>query len=46
MTVRRRAGLVELPGSRMEILPGLRHGDLSLNKPEQFVEIMMNWIGE
>ena len=35
-----------IPGSRMEILPGLRHGDLSLNKPEQFVEIMMNWIGE
>ena len=35
-----------IPGSRMEILPGLRHGDLSLNEPEQFVEIMMNWIGE
>ena len=37
---------VAIPGSRMEILPGLRHGDLSLNEPEQFVEIMMNWIGE
>ena len=34
-----------IPGSQMEILPGLRHGDLSLNEPEQFVEIMMNWIG-
>ena len=35
-----------IPESSMEILPGLRHGDLSLNEPEQFVEIMMNWIGE
>ena len=46
MTVRRWSDLVKLTGSRMEILPGLRHGALSLNKPEQFVEIMMNWIGE
>ena len=46
MTVLRRAVLVELPGSRTELLPGLRHGALSLNEPEQFVEMMMNWIGE
>ena len=31
-----------IPESRMEILPGLRHGDLSLNKPEQYVRILQN----
>ena len=30
----------------MEILSGLRHGDLSMNKPEQYAKILMNWIGE
>ena len=35
-----------IPGSSMEILSGLRHGDLSLNKPEQYVKILTNWIGE
>ena len=35
-----------IPGSRMEILPGLRHGDLSINKPEQYVKILTNWIKE
>ena len=35
-----------IPGSCMEILPGLRHGDLSLNKPEQYVKILTDWIGE
>ena len=34
-----------IPGSSMEILPGLRHGDLSLNKPEQYVKILTDWIG-
>ena len=33
-------------GSRMEILPGLRHGDLSINKPEQYVEILSDMIGK
>ena len=37
---------VAIPGSSMEILPGLRHGDLSLNKPEQYAKILTNWIGE
>ena len=32
-----------IPGSSMEILPGLRHGDLSLNKPEQYGKILMDW---
>lgn len=35
-----------IPGSSLEILPGLRHGDLSLNKPEQYVKILTDWIGE
>ena len=35
-----------IPGSSMEILPGLRHGDLSINRPEQYVKILTDWIGE
>ncbi len=35
-----------IPGSRIEILPGLRHGDLSINKPEQYVEILSDMIGK
>ena len=35
-----------IPGSSMEILPGMRHGDLSINKPEQYAKILTNWIGE
>jgi hypothetical protein len=34
-----------IPGSSMEILPGLRHGDLSLNKPKQYTKILYEWIG-
>lgn len=33
-----------IPGSSMEILLGLRHGDLSLNKPEQYAAILAGWI--
>ena len=32
-------------GSQMEILPGLRHGDLSINHPETYVKILIDWIG-
>ena len=32
-------------GSSVEILSGLRHGDLSLNKPEQYAKMLINWIG-
>ena len=35
-----------ISGSRLEILPGLRHGDLSLNKPELYAKILTDWIGE
>ena len=34
-----------ISGSQMEILSGLRHGDLSLNKPEQYAKILTDWIG-
>ena len=34
-----------VPGSNMEILPGLRHGDLSINKPQSYAKILKNWIG-
>jgi pimeloyl-ACP methyl ester carboxylesterase len=33
-------------GSSMKILPGLRHGDLSLNKPKQYAKILTDWIKE
>ena len=33
-----------IPESRMEILPGLRHGDLSLNEPERYVRMLTEWI--
>ena len=34
-----------IPGSQMELLPGLRHGDLSINRPEAYVQILTDWIG-
>ena len=33
-----------IPGSSMEILPGLRHGDLSINHPERYVQMLTDWI--
>ena len=35
-----------IAGSCMEILPHLRHGDLSLNKPAQYVKILTDWMKE
>ena len=32
-------------GSSMEILPGLRHGDLSINHPQSYARMMTEWIG-
>ena len=32
-----------IPGSELEILPGLRHGDLSLNYPEQYARMVKEW---
>ena len=29
-----------IPGSQLEILPGLRHGDLSINHPERYVRML------
>ena len=34
-----------IPGSSMEILPGLRHGDLSINHPETYAQMLKEWIG-
>lgn len=33
-----------IPGSSMEILPGLRHGDLSINHPEHYVRMLTEWM--
>ena len=32
-----------IPGSKLEFLPGLRHGDLSLNHPEQYARLVREW---
>ena len=34
-----------IPGSRMELLPGLRHGALSINHPQNYVRMLTEWIG-
>ncbi len=34
-----------IPGSSVEILPGLRHGDLSLNHPQRYAQLLTEWIG-
>jgi len=34
-----------ISGSTLEILPGYRHGDLSLNHPEQYAQMLLNLIG-
>lgn len=34
-----------IPGSRMEILPGLRHGDLSINHPDCYVQMLKDLEG-
>ena len=34
-----------IPNSILEILPGLRHGDLSINQPETYTRILTEWIG-
>ena len=33
-----------IPGSTLEILPGYNHGDLSLNHPEQYAQILLTLI--
>ena len=33
-----------ISGSELEILPGLRHGDLSLNQPECYARMVKEWI--
>ena len=35
-----------IPCSKAEILPRLRHGDLSINNPEKYVRILEEWSGQ
>ena len=35
-----------IPGSSVEILPGLRHGDLSINHPQHYGRMLTEWIRE
>ena len=34
-----------IPGSIMEMLSGLRHGDLSINRPEAYAKMLIDWVG-
>ena len=34
-----------IPGSGIEVLPGLCHGDLSINHPQRYVQMLTEWIG-
>ena len=34
-----------IPDGTLEVLPGYRHGDLSLNHPEQYAQMLLNLIG-
>jgi len=34
-----------IPGSSMELLPGLRHGELSIGHPEAYARMLIEWIG-
>ena len=34
-----------IAGSSMELLPGLRHGDLSINHPQRYARMLTEWIG-
>lgn len=34
-----------IPNSTLERIPGFRHGDLSLNHPERYVQMLLNRIG-
>jgi len=35
-----------IPSSRAEILPGLWHGDLSINNPERYGRMLKEWRGQ
>ncbi len=34
-----------IPGSQMEILSGMCHGDLSMNHPQGYAQMLTDWIG-
>ncbi|MBQ7000363.1 MAG: alpha/beta hydrolase [Oscillospiraceae bacterium] len=35
-----------IPGSALELLPGMHHGDLSLNHPQRYAQLLRSWIEE
>ena len=37
--------LQAIAGSSMELLSGLRHGDLSINHPKAYAQMLTDWIG-
>ena len=47
MNIRDSAKLLHeaISGSRMEVLPGMRHGDLSINHPQSYAQMLTEWIG-
>ena len=34
-----------IPGSSVELLAGMRHGDLSMNHPQSYARMLTEWIG-
>ena len=44
-SIRRSAKLLHrlIPGSSMELLPGLRHGELSICQPKRFAQLLRHW---
>lgn len=44
-SIRRSARLLHrlIPGSSMELLPGLRHGELSICQPKRFAQLLRHW---
>ena len=34
-----------IPGSTVELLAGMRHGDLSMNHPQSYARMLTDWIG-
>ena len=34
-----------IPGSTVELLAGMRHGDLSMNHPQRYARMLTEWIG-
>lgn len=35
-----------IPGSELELLPGLKHGQLSLRQPQRYGKLLLDWMGK